>query len=155
MGLQNCKCPHFGNFESPNLGILGQNDIWVQGPWPTTYNIIRGKVVIFPKSMPSCKKRGPCYLWVGWGHWLKGFGKPKSNKKLNTWWIVQHGGQTSTLDHKNVILWAIQEFVVNNMKDFINGWQIHELGALGNSFDSTLTKWLMWQKDIILVGLLP
>jgi hypothetical protein len=52
-------------------------------------------------------------------------------------------------------LWAIQEFVVNNMKDFINGWQIHELGALGNSFDSTLTKWLMWQKDIILVGLLP
>jgi hypothetical protein len=34
------------------------------------------------------------------------------------------------------------------MKDFINGWQIHEWGALGNSFDSTFTKWLMWREDI-------
>jgi hypothetical protein len=49
---------------------------------------------------------------------------------------------------QNVILQAIQEFVVNNKKDFINGWQIHEWGALGNSFDSTLTKWLMRRKHI-------
>jgi hypothetical protein len=49
---------------------------------------------------------------------------------------------------QNVVLQAIQEFVVSNKKDFINGWQIHEWGALGNSFNSTLTKWLMQQKDM-------
>jgi len=82
IGLQNCKCPHFEDFESPNLGILGQNDIWVQGPWPSTYNIIRGKMVIFPKSMPSCKKRGPCYLGVGWGGviGLRGLANPNPIK---------------------------------------------------------------------------
>ncbi len=37
MGLQNCG--------SPNLGVLGQNDIWVQAPWPDIENTIRGKVV--------------------------------------------------------------------------------------------------------------
>ncbi len=49
---------------------------------------------------------------------------------------------------QNVVLQAIQEFVVSNKKDFINGWQIHEWGAVGNSFNSTLTKWLMQQKDM-------
>jgi len=49
---------------------------------------------------------------------------------------------------QNVVLRAIQEFVINNMKDFINGWQIHEWGALGNSFDLTFTKWLIQRKHI-------
>jgi hypothetical protein len=33
------------NYGSPNLGILGQNDIWVLAMWPSTKNIIKGKVV--------------------------------------------------------------------------------------------------------------
>jgi len=37
MGLQSCG--------SPNLGVLRQNDIWVQTPWLDTENTIRGKVV--------------------------------------------------------------------------------------------------------------
>jgi len=28
----------------------GQNDIWVQAPWPSIKNIIRGKVMASPKS---------------------------------------------------------------------------------------------------------
>jgi len=42
--------PHFENFETFHLRIPKQNDIWVQGPWPGTNNIIRGKVVASPKS---------------------------------------------------------------------------------------------------------
>jgi hypothetical protein len=30
MSLQNHASPNFENFETPNLGIQGQNDIWVQ-----------------------------------------------------------------------------------------------------------------------------
>ncbi len=37
MGLPSCG--------SPNLGVLRQNDIWVQAPWLDTENTIRGKVV--------------------------------------------------------------------------------------------------------------
>jgi hypothetical protein len=40
------------------------------------------------------------------------------------------------------------EFVVDNRKDFLDGWQIHAFGALANSFDSTFTKWLLQQDDI-------
>jgi hypothetical protein len=29
MGLQSCKNPNFENFETPKLGVLGQNDIRV------------------------------------------------------------------------------------------------------------------------------
>jgi hypothetical protein len=53
MGFQsheNPKFGNFGNFETPNLGDPGQNDIWLQGPWPRTQNIIKGKVVASPKS---------------------------------------------------------------------------------------------------------
>jgi hypothetical protein len=45
MNLQSRKSPNFGNFETPNLGIPKQNDIWMQGPWPGTKNNIKGKVV--------------------------------------------------------------------------------------------------------------
>jgi hypothetical protein len=50
MGLQSCGSPNFENFETLNLGVPGQNDIWVQGSWPGTNNIIRGKLVASPKS---------------------------------------------------------------------------------------------------------
>jgi hypothetical protein len=50
MGLQSCRSPNFENFGTPNLGILGQNDIWVQVPWSSIKNTIRGKVTVSPKS---------------------------------------------------------------------------------------------------------
>jgi hypothetical protein len=49
MVFQNCKSPNFENFETPNLGVLRQNDIWVQAPWPNTNNTIKGKVGGFPQ----------------------------------------------------------------------------------------------------------
>jgi hypothetical protein len=36
MGLQNHGSPNFGNFMTLQLGISGQNDIWVLVPWLTT-----------------------------------------------------------------------------------------------------------------------
>ncbi len=58
MGLQNCKSLNFENFRTSNLGVSGQNDIWVLGS--STNNTIRGgKVVVSPKS-PS---------W--WGLWIR------------------------------------------------------------------------------------
>jgi hypothetical protein len=50
MGLQGCKSFNFENFGFPNLGVLGQNDIWVQAPWLSTKNTIRAKVGAFPKT---------------------------------------------------------------------------------------------------------
>jgi hypothetical protein len=50
MGFQNHKSPNFENFETLNLGVLRQNDMWVHAPWPSIENItIRGKVVASPK----------------------------------------------------------------------------------------------------------
>jgi len=43
IGLQSCKSPNFENFGTPNLRILGWNDIWMQALWLGTKNIIRGK----------------------------------------------------------------------------------------------------------------
>jgi hypothetical protein len=45
MGIQSFKNPNFENFETSNLGVLRQNDIWVQPLCPSTENTIRGKVV--------------------------------------------------------------------------------------------------------------
>jgi hypothetical protein len=45
MGLQNYNNP---NFETLNLGVLGQNAIWVLAMWQGTNNTIRGKVVASP-----------------------------------------------------------------------------------------------------------
>jgi hypothetical protein len=39
----------FREFRDSNLGVSGQNDIWVLVPWPGTKNIIKGKVVASPK----------------------------------------------------------------------------------------------------------
>ncbi len=50
MGLQSHGNPNFENFGTLNLGVLGQNDIWVLALWLGTKNIIRGKVMASPKS---------------------------------------------------------------------------------------------------------
>jgi hypothetical protein len=57
MNLQSGKNPNFENFKTLDLGVLGQNDIWVQPLWLGVENTIRGKVVAFPKSRP---------WWVLW-----------------------------------------------------------------------------------------
>jgi hypothetical protein len=74
-GLQLCFRPHsfeglqeklsapklwesqFWEFRNSNLGVRGQNDIWVLALWPSTKNTIRGKVMAFPKFGP---------WWVLW-----------------------------------------------------------------------------------------
>ncbi len=50
MGLHNRRNPNFENFETPNLGIVRQNDIWVQPPWPGTKNTCGG----FPQVLWVC-----------------------------------------------------------------------------------------------------
>jgi hypothetical protein len=42
----------FQEFQDSNLGVLGQNDIWVLAMWSGTENTIKGKVVASPKSRP-------------------------------------------------------------------------------------------------------
>jgi hypothetical protein len=64
MGLQSCESPNFENFGTPNLGIMGQNDIWVQASQPSIKNTIRGKMVASPKF-------GPWWvLWIRVYPWL-------------------------------------------------------------------------------------
>ncbi len=57
MGLQSHKSPNLGNFETPKLGVLKQNDIWVQAPWLGTKNIIRGDPNVSPKQN-TMKRKG-------------------------------------------------------------------------------------------------
>jgi hypothetical protein len=64
MGPQSCESPNFGNFETPKLGVLRQNDILVLVPWPGTNYTIRRKVVVSPKSRPWW------ILWVRVCPWL-------------------------------------------------------------------------------------
>jgi hypothetical protein len=62
MGLQSCESP---NFETPNLGVPWQNDIWVLASWPGIKYTIRVKVVASPKFGP---------WWVLWAcvcSWLE------------------------------------------------------------------------------------
>jgi hypothetical protein len=46
-------------FRDSHLGVLGQNDIWVLVPWPSTKYTIKGKVVVSLKSG---------LWWVLWVH---------------------------------------------------------------------------------------
>jgi hypothetical protein len=50
MAPQSHRNPNFESFGTPNLGVPGQNAIWVQALWLGIENIIRGKVVASPKS---------------------------------------------------------------------------------------------------------
>jgi hypothetical protein len=49
----------FKEFRNSNLGVLGQNDIWLLALWPCTKKIIKGKVVASLKSE---------LWWVLWVH---------------------------------------------------------------------------------------
>ncbi len=42
----------FWEFRDSNLGVLGQNDIWVLAMWPGIKNTMKGKAVASPKSRP-------------------------------------------------------------------------------------------------------
>jgi hypothetical protein len=42
----------FREFQDFNLGVMGQNDIWVLAPWSSIENTIRGKVVVSLESEP-------------------------------------------------------------------------------------------------------
>jgi hypothetical protein len=59
MGFQSCESFNFENFGTFNLGVSGQNDIWVQALWPSIKNIMKGKVLVSPKSR---------LWWVLWVH---------------------------------------------------------------------------------------
>jgi hypothetical protein len=54
----------FWEFRDSQMGVLGQNDIWVLILWPSTEYTIRGKVVASPKSGPWS------ILWVRVCPWL-------------------------------------------------------------------------------------
>jgi hypothetical protein len=47
-GLQSGTSPNFKNLETPTLGFLRQNDIWVQPSWLDTKNTIGGKALASP-----------------------------------------------------------------------------------------------------------
>jgi hypothetical protein len=48
MGFQSCESSDFKNFEIPNFEVDGKKDLWVEAPWPSTENTIRGIVVASP-----------------------------------------------------------------------------------------------------------
>jgi hypothetical protein len=50
MSFQSCRNPNFKNFGTPNLGVPGQNDIWIQALWLGT-NITKGGRWWFPPSL--------------------------------------------------------------------------------------------------------
>jgi hypothetical protein len=63
-GLPKLRESQFWEFRDSNLGVLGQNDIWMLALWLGTENIIRGKVVASSKSR---------LWWILWIHvcpWL-------------------------------------------------------------------------------------
>jgi hypothetical protein len=64
MGPQSCGSLICGNFETPNLGVPRQNDIWVLVPLPDIKYTIRGKVVA------SHKFRQWWVLWIRICLWL-------------------------------------------------------------------------------------
>jgi len=70
------------------------------------------------------------------------YNKIENFKNYSNWWV------NFFIYSQNVKLLAIQKFAVNNKKDFIDSLQIHKWGVLDSSFKSSVTKWLMWQKDI-------
>jgi hypothetical protein len=49
MGLQSHGNPNFKKIETPDLGVLGQNDIWMQPLWLGIDNTLRGKMVVSPQ----------------------------------------------------------------------------------------------------------
>jgi hypothetical protein len=46
MGFQRWESPNFEIFKTPNFRIWGQKNIWIEAPWLSTENIIKGIVVV-------------------------------------------------------------------------------------------------------------
>jgi len=66
-------------WEFQNLGVLGQNEIWVLVPWLGTKYIIKGKVVASPKS-------GPWWiLWICVCSWFVRAPKCSNYALTNLW----------------------------------------------------------------------
>jgi hypothetical protein len=69
MGFQSCGSPNFenfgilGNFETPNLGVLGQNDIWVLALWPCIKNT-KGEGGDFSQVQAGVSFVGTCLRMV-------------------------------------------------------------------------------------------
>jgi hypothetical protein len=63
-GLPKLQKSQFSEFQDSNLGVAGQNDIWMLAPWPRIENTIKGKVVASPKSRPWWVLRVYVCLWV-------------------------------------------------------------------------------------------
>jgi hypothetical protein len=52
--------PNFKSFRTPNLGVLKQNDIWMQPLWLIIGNTIKGKVVASPQVWAVVNLVHPC-----------------------------------------------------------------------------------------------
>jgi hypothetical protein len=89
IGLQSRGNPNFGNFGTPNLGVSGQNDIWVHASWLDIENTIRGKVVASPNSEP---------WWVLWIH-------------VCPWFV--HAPKLLQLCTNQLVVWFVQVHVNN------------------------------------------
>jgi hypothetical protein len=63
MGLQSHGSPNFRNFGTFNLGIPGQNDIWVLAPWLGIDNTIR-EGGGFPQVRVVVSLMSPCLAVV-------------------------------------------------------------------------------------------
>jgi hypothetical protein len=88
-GLLKSREFHFREFWDFNLAVPGQNDIWVLAPWPSKENIIKGKVVVSPKSIP---------LWVFWVYVCL--------------WLV-HAPKVLQLRTNQLVVWFVQVHVSN------------------------------------------
>jgi hypothetical protein len=64
MGFQSFESFNLGNFEIPNLGISGENGIWVQAPWPGTKKYYKGEGGDFPQIQAMVSLVNPCLLVV-------------------------------------------------------------------------------------------
>ncbi len=63
ISLQSHRRLNFEVFVIPNLGLFGQNNIWVQAPWLGTKNTIKRKVVAPPSS--GCGESGESMFACG------------------------------------------------------------------------------------------
>jgi hypothetical protein len=60
MGFQSPRNPNFENFETPNLVIWGQDDIWVFAPWLGTKKYYKGEGGGFPEVRVVMSLVSPC-----------------------------------------------------------------------------------------------
>jgi hypothetical protein len=89
MNLKNGGNPNFRNFKTPDLKVMGQNDIWVQPLWQGTKNTIRGKVLASPKFRP---------WWILWIH-------------VCLWWVC--APKVLQLHTNQLVVWFVQVYVNN------------------------------------------